>query len=73
MIVLFRHIIKTARSVGLHEHEVAAWSIRKDACEQVVNGGNAPIAARVLGHKDIDSRTMNMVYRVCCLELRSVC
>ena len=39
------------------------WSLRKDACEGPAAAGNGAEAARVLGHRRVNSRTMDRVYR----------
>ena len=36
---------------------------RKDACEQPVTAGQGEVGARVLGHRHVNSRTMDRVYR----------
>ena len=43
--------------------KVGAWSFRKDACEQPAAAGDGEVAARVLGHRHVNSRTMDRVYR----------
>ena len=47
----------------MNKHAVGVWSVRKDACEAVARTGAGEVAARVLGHREVNSRTMNRVYR----------
>ena len=47
----------------MSRHKVGAWSLRKDACEQPASAGDGAVAARVLGHRQVNSRTMDRVYR----------
>ncbi|EOD25004.1 hypothetical protein EMIHUDRAFT_237947 [Emiliania huxleyi CCMP1516] len=56
-------LIQTGVSLGMNRHQVGAWSLRKDACEQPVAAGEGEVGARVLGHRHVNSRTMDLVYR----------
>ena len=49
--------------LGMNKHAVGAWSLRKDACEAVAKTGAGEVAARVLGHRSVNSRTKDRVYR----------
>ena len=60
---LCRRLIETGRQLGMARHKVGAWSLRKDACEQPASAGHGAVAARVLGHRQVNSRTMDRVYR----------
>jgi len=53
-------------SLGFQKGVIGAWSLRKDACEVQATCGSADatfLAARVLGHRKVNSRTMDRVYR----------
>ena len=57
---------EVAVELGYHKSTVGAWSLRKDACDVVAQGPGATdtmTAARVLGHRRVNSRTMDRVYR----------
>jgi hypothetical protein len=56
-------LIGTGRGIGMNRHGVGAWSLRRDACEVVAKTGKGEVAARVLGHRHVNSRTMDRVYR----------
>ena len=58
-----RRLIETGARIGMNKHKVGAWSLRKDACEQPAAAGDGEVAARVLGHRQVNSRTMDRVYR----------
>ena len=60
---LCKWLIKAGRTLGMNKHKVGAWSFRKDACEQPAAAGDGEVAARVLGHRHVNSRTMDRVYR----------
>ena len=49
--------------MGMPKHKVGLWSPRKDACEKPAAAGDGEVAARVLGHRHVNSRTMDRVYR----------
>lgn len=49
--------------MGWNKHKVGAWSLRKDACEAVASRGQGKVAARVLGHRSVNGRTMDQVNR----------
>ena len=53
-----RRLIETGARIGMNKHKVGAWSLRKDACEQPAAAGDGEVAARVLGHRQVNSRTM---------------
>ena len=44
--------------LGMNKHAVGVWSVRKDACEAVARTGAGEVAARVLGHREVNSRTI---------------
>ena len=50
-------------SVSMDPAKVGAWCMRKDAAEAPAAAGNTMEAARVLGHRRVNSRTMDRVYR----------
>ena len=56
-------LLEAGRGLGMHRHRVGAWSFRKDACERPAHAGYGVVAARVLGHRSVNSRTMDRVYR----------
>ena len=60
---LCKRLTSSGRKVGMNKHKVGAWSFRKDACEQPAAAGDGEVAARVLGHRHVNSRTMDRVYR----------
>ena len=60
---LCKTLIDTGRQLGFNKHGVGAWSLRKDATEVVAKTGRGEVAARVLGHRHVNSRTMDRVYR----------
>ena len=60
---LCKRLIDTGRRLGFNKHGVGAWSLRKDATEVVAKSGKGEVAARVLGHRHVNSRTMDRVYR----------
>ena len=60
---LCKRVIAGGRGLGMNEHCVGAWSFRKDATEVVAKTGKGEVAARVLGHRHVNSRTMDRVYR----------
>ena len=60
---LCKKLILAGKTLGMNSHSVGAWSLRKDACEAVARAGDGEIAARVLGHRSVNSRTMDRVYR----------
>ena len=63
---LGKRLNERAVEMGYSESDVGAWSIRKDACDAVAQGPGATdtmTAARVLGHRRVNSRTMDRVYR----------
>ena len=60
---LCKRVIATAGKLGMNKHKVGAWSFGKDACEQPAAAGDGEVAARVLGHRHVNSRTMDRVYR----------
>ncbi len=60
---LRKQICFAGRSLGMDPHKFGLWSFRKDACEQPAQVGDGEVAARVLGHRHVDSRTMDRVYR----------
>ena len=60
---LCKKLILAGKKLGMNSHSVGAWSLRKDACEAVAKAGDGQIAARVLGHRSVNSRTLDRVYR----------
>ena len=60
---LCKRLIGLGKALGMHPHQVGAWSLRKDACEQPAAAGDGEVGARVLGHRHVNSRTMDRVYR----------
>ena len=69
MEALRTRLAAAGRSIGMHYYQVGLWSLRKDACEAVASAGQGAIAARMLGHWHVNSRTMDRVYRA---DLRCV-
>ena len=61
--ILSKRFISAAVSMGMPKHKVGLWSPRKDACEKAAAAGDGEVAARVLGHRHVNSRTMDRVYR----------
>jgi hypothetical protein len=57
------HLKAVGCTLGMNRYAVGAWSWRKDACEVVAASGDGPLAARVLCHRSVNSRTMDRVYR----------
>jgi len=60
---LCKRLVDAGGQMGWNKHKVGAWSLRKDACEVVASTGQGEVAARVLGHRNVNSRTMERVYR----------
>ena len=56
-------LVNTGSQMGWNKHKVGAWSLRKDACEAVASRGQGKVAARVLGHRSVNGRTMDQVNR----------
>eukprot|EP00964_Phaeocystis_antarctica_P036885 scaffold21053_cov42-Phaeocystis_antarctica.AAC.1 len=60
---LCERLVNTGSQMGWNKHKVGAWSLRKDACEAVASRGQGKVAARVLGHRSVNGRTIDQVYR----------